>query len=496
MKISFGHSAKSSAQEIILDTARLINPHIMILGDTGTGKTTFIKRVVYDAVRLDDVVPRVHNFDTQGDIRLPGASRIKFSESTDYGFNPLELSVDPDFGGVRKRIQVFLNALNRTSHKLGPKQEAVLRNLLTDLYAMRGFHLDDPDTWHEDLKAREDMDIPEDRVYVESQYEDRFAVREAGAADWDKQRRAFWFYRDAYVGKATRWPEKRFGKTYPTLQDLVNFSELKLQQIFFGMQQVPMRKLEEFYIASRALHSKKMALMRQAGATDSDLIEKLEKTISKTKEKAIEAFEEHANHTISGHELNNYIKYDSVDVLKSVVDRLKNINAIGIFRSTTPRFDTRNPIWEYEISALGDDEQRLFVEFRLEQLFARALQRGVQKVIRDVFVLDEAHLFISDDKDHIINRVIKMGRKFGVSLVIASQGPHHFSDDLISGVGTKVILGLDKLHFAAAEKKMGIPLNALNFVQARKKIVSLFKFAGEQTQVIWINLDNRPELLN
>ncbi|MFP3449184.1 hypothetical protein SB765_30100, partial [Pseudomonas sp. SIMBA_067] len=58
---------------------------------------------------------RIHVFDAHGDVEIPGESAVRFHESADFGFNPLELNPDPEFGGVRKRIQSLIAAINRTS---------------------------------------------------------------------------------------------------------------------------------------------------------------------------------------------------------------------------------------------------------------------------------------------------------------------------------------------------------------------------------------------
>lgn len=47
--------------------------------------------------------------------------------------------------------------------------------------------------------------------------------------------------------------------------------------------------------------------------------------------------------------------------------------------------------------------------------------------------------------DNIINIISKEARKFGLGLICASQSPTHFSEDFISNVGTKIILGLDQM---------------------------------------------------
>lgn len=45
---------------------------------------------------------QVDIFDYHGDIEIPGAETVLFSEATRYGFNPLVLNTDPHYGGVRR----------------------------------------------------------------------------------------------------------------------------------------------------------------------------------------------------------------------------------------------------------------------------------------------------------------------------------------------------------------------------------------------------------
>src|SRR3546814_17376735 len=81
------------------------------------------------------------------------------------------------------------------------------------------------------------------------------------------------------------------------------------------------------------------------------------------------------------------MKYDSTDVLKSVVDRLENLNAIGVFKVTPPPFDPYADVWRYKIQALSTEERKLFVLFRLEEIFDAAIQRGEQDQVVEVVVL-------------------------------------------------------------------------------------------------------------
>lgn len=128
----------------------------------------------------------------------------------------------------------------------------------------------------------------------------------------------------------------------------------------------------------------------------------------------------------TGKELEDFVKYESKEVLKSIVERFDNLKASGIFKNQSPPFDPNKPVWRYDITALREDEKRMFVEFRLQELFSAVLEKGPVRrqeegLLRDIMIIDEAHLFFRDDPNNILNTIAKEGRKFGLGLVCASH---------------------------------------------------------------------------
>ena len=439
MKIVLGYDAGMVKQDrkvpIVWDSERLINGHVLLVGKSGTGKTFTLKRMVSQLQRQSRGTFRVHVMDVHGDIDLDGASTVKFSESTQYGFNPLMINPDPDFGGVRKRIQYFMAAVNRTSRKLGTKQESVLRNILQDLYSANGFIDGKSETWKLD------------------------------------------------DGVSRKYPKK-----HPTLEDAYKFAQFKLKSMFLGTSSKAVVSLETLNKKTAQLYSKQKNAMKAANLS-ADEKEKADADLKKIGEECVSLYYDYVQSIQTGMELNDLIKYDSKEVMKSVVERLENLNAIGIFKPVPPPFDTDAPVWRYDIKALSPDEKKLFVAFMLENIYMKAVQRGVQSDVVEVIIIDEAHNFLNDEPDNIINIIAKEARKFGVGLFCASQSPTHFSDDFISNVSTKIILGIDQMFWDGSVRKLKIEQPSLEWIVPHQQMVVQMNNKGEtRNKFMWVLL--------
>lgn len=418
MKIKFGKDAvaqrKGIDQPVIWDSETMINGHMLIVGKSGTGKTHTLRSCI-SQLHAQGIKARVHLIDVHGDIEINGACSVKFSESTGYGMNPLEVSPDPDFGGVRKRIASVIRAINRTSVKLGTRQEACLRALLQDLYNANGFYENDASSW-------------------------------------------------ICEGQMVRGHPKRC----PTLDDLVKFANFKLKSLYLGTNTQAVGALEAVNKRMSQLYQKHRALKSTHETFER---EKMQADVVELGKTAVDMFAKHIETLQSGHEFTDMLRYDSRDVLKSVCERLESMQAIGIFKSTNAPFDTKVPVWRYDIRALLADEKKLFVAFLLERIFGRMLMRGPSAHVKDIIVLDEAHLYLDDDPENIINVIAKEARKFGCALWCASQAPTHFSDDFIANVGAKIVLGLDEMFWDASVRKMRIDRRALEWIQPHSTLV-------------------------
>lgn len=414
-------------ENVVWDPEKTINPHLLILGTSGAGKTYTLRKVIRSLINTakekGEKPPRIHVFDVHGDMGMEGIeSSLIFSDQTDYGLNPLVVDPDPHYGGVRKRVENLIRAINRSSHKLGHRQESLFRALLFHLYERKGFIADDPDTWYEG-------------------------------------------------GQTPRGKEK----TFPNLHELCTY----IRMIKTQMGQYS---------------DEEGAILLERINQQIDHVARRGKTLSEDglSEKALERFEEeidrlHINfrQRIQGlrdgehpRELEKVLAMGAERrTLDSLDDTLSNYLASGIFKTRTPPFDDQKPVWRYQIKPLESqpDIQRLFVQFRLEELFRQSMAKGQDAQVKDVYVVDEAHLFMNDDSDNMINRTAKEGRKFGVAMLAASQSPKHFSEDFLSLVSAKVVLKIDESFWQYMNNKMRIPTQALRFIGFGRRMVTQIK---------------------
>jgi len=435
MKISLGKDVFSVRDgrpfERIIDLQKVINPHMFIVGGSGTGKT-------YNLIRLANVLSelgvKVHIFDVHGDIIPQNASTVKFSETSPYGINPFEVSSDPDYGGVRKVIRNFINSVNRTSRKLGPNQEAVLEKVLYELFNANGFYQDDPKTWTLDYDPR----------------------------TWNK-----------------------YPKKYPNLSDLRKFLSSKLNYIFYGANNKCMRELEQ-------LKKEKMKLLRylKKAAKEKVDTQEVEEKIKIIKANMIEHFTEAVNSMDTGYEMENLIAYDSPDTVKSLLNRITTIENSGIFKSKEPDFNPNSKILRYNIAPLGRDEQKMFVDIMSRKIFEKARERGVVGIPQEFIIIDEAAIFLQDaEPDYILNIIAREARKFGLGLILATQSMNHIPEDIIDSTATKIILGVDEQKMDTVSKKLQIDKKVLSYIKPKETALVQSKHSDSKNPYRMVYID-------
>lgn len=476
--------------EVNYDTEKLINGHMLIVGASGVGKSHTFRRFIRSAVKSDPRV-RFHVFDVHGDLDIPGASVVTFSETAPYGLNPLIINPDPDFGGVRKASQAFLRTINQASaSSLGVKQESVLRNLIQDVYKEFGFHADIPSSWSvNEVEAKLAGSGRDNRLYLEVPISEKDKAKALGAR-WEPALKLWWVNPENYLGDMKAYPLAYKKRHYPSVADLCAYAQRLHREKFLGSDQEAIGALVSLNKAAQSLQRKQMDSLRLKNQNIFD--DEAQAELEESKEKAIDSYSRFVNAIKTGDELEAILKYDSVDVLKSVQDRLDNLKSTGIFKDVPPPFDDNVCVWRYKLNALSQEEKKMLVLFFLQEIFNKAVQRGERSDVVEVIVLDELSTYTSsqDEKgDGIIGVIAREARKFGLAIWAANQSPANVPESLISSVGTKIILGIDEMYWESAVRKLRADTKLLEFIQPTVSIGAQLKEKGSlKNKWNWIKL--------
>ena len=403
---------KQNESPVLYEPERLINAHMLLCGMSGTGKSWQSMRFL-DAAASAGV--EVDVFDVHEELDgLPGARACKYSQATGYGFNPLVLDTDKHSGGVNRQVDFFVGLIKELTPQFGAKQEAALRNILTDTYAAGWIKQSDPSSWNKK----------------------RITETERNA-----------------IINAKQWSDLR--QYYPTIDDLVSYAARKIIALTIGGD----NKCATAFDNLSRLKGKLSGLQgRYAKASNEEEIKKLEAQIELAKEKCIEGYGEFVNAMKTGREIDDILKYDSVDVLTSVMQRIQLLNSTGIFRANEPPFGEAR-VRVHQIKSLSTDQQVLFVKLRLREIFEKRKQQGATASgteLRHIVFLDEAHKYFSKEPDDIINVIAKEARKFGIGLWCASQQPTEFPESFLTNVGATVLLGIHSSFWKKASSILRI----------------------------------------
>ncbi|MEN9224955.1 MAG: DUF87 domain-containing protein [Thermostichus sp. DRC_bins_24] len=122
----------------------LPNPHVVVIGASGSGKTQTLKALAYELSQTSH--KQILIIDFHGDQSLPGETVYPLHMASPHGINPLTVNPDPEGGGPHlQAIQIAM--LLRKALALGPIQEGLLLDILKQLYLNHGILQSQPDSW-------------------------------------------------------------------------------------------------------------------------------------------------------------------------------------------------------------------------------------------------------------------------------------------------------------------------------------------------------------
>lgn len=452
MKLRIGdyiQSRPNGAQPLacMWDEERLPNGHMAIAGKSGSGKSFTLKKMIraagYQRVRL-------HVFDVHGDLSTGDQAiefRALFSAKTEAGFNPLELNTHEHSGGIRTTINNFLDLLGVVDRSLQVRQKNILRSLLEELYANRGVVEGRPETW----------------------IKERLSSTK----------------REQLISSGRRQELRNY---YPILEDLIEFGQSKYNSVFgVGDANDPdarrsaacIKALKDTY---KKITRLKANMSKQKSGDFTFDLSVLQKEEEKLKAEAKEFFGSFVDLISTGAEMEDMVNYDHKDAFASILIRLKDLKGSQIFSGNVPRFDPSKAIWNYNLKHLPTSEKKLLIYYAMAKIFDMRQDLGEQDSIREIIVIDEAHKFITQDGENIFNIIAKEARKFGLALWCSSQNPEHFSEDFLTAVATKVLLGVDKTMWPRISKSWDISRDDLAKIVMKQNCAVYMDYVGQKAQ--------------
>ena len=464
--------------QLVWDSHQVLNGHMILVGGSGSGKTHQLRRLVSC---LGEAGVRVHVIDVHGDV-LPACPThsIRFSESTEFGLNPLEVSDDPDFGGPRKKANAFISLMLRQS-SLGEKQKSALFRLLTDLYRRFGFEMGDPRSWSLDhdprpprtrqVRADDGCEPLANLDWFSLSDDEKHDLKRDFGLKWNAAARV-WQMPASHPRVTEALAQWGAGnrKRHPVLADLRKEVWNRLVALKLTGGSSAARKLEDVMRLQKKLRGLKV---RNLKGDDVDA------QLARAKDDLLAAMDEAIDRLDSGGELEEMIAWDSADAIKGLFDRICSLERSGIFKGAAPRFDEAQPVWRYDISPLSREEAQFFVDCLCAQIFAAAKQRGEAEGPDTAIIIDEAAAFLDRDDDHILNIVAREARKFGVMLVLATQELGSFGPAVVASAATKVILGVDEMYHKPTEAKLALEPGKLKFIRPQETALIQIKNRGK-----------------
>lgn len=420
----WGITKKEQDIPLFYNPDQLINPHILICGMSGTGKSTQSIRLLNTAAKSGI---EVDVFDVHDELdKISGGQPVMYSQATGYGYNPLVLNTDLHVGGVNRQIDFFVDLIKDVTPGFGVRQEGVLRNLLQDTYQAAWIKQGDPKSWHK----KEITEDERERLVSERKYSE-------------------------------------LKNYYPTIEDLRSYAKRKIISLTVGGDNKCVTAFDQLTRLKGKLSNLQGKYAKQ---TDELEIQKTESQIQKLKVELVDMYSNFLETMQTGREIDDILKYDSVDTLTSVMNRIDLLNSTGVLRACAPPF-YESKVRVHQIKSFKDDQQVLFVKMRLREIFERRKREGATengKEVRHVIFLDEAHKYFSNKEDDIINIIAKEARKFGIALWCAAQSPTVFPESFLSNCGTMMILGLHSMYWKRSASMLGIDEETLKRIRFKE----------------------------
>jgi len=427
------------------DSKDSVNPHMLICGGSGSGKTTFLLKI---AKYLTDIKKHIFIFDLKGDMVIKDengsviGNYIEFTAwNSKYGINPFEF----DTGVSEEELnQIIDNGLEPSSEQLfkmqnsGPKvqiqriieiikknfmpnmgtnQKDVLYDLLMDTYQIKNFKYNDIKTWKNELPSLEDTLLLIEKI---------------------KQ----------------KFNQNEISEINSALEEFSSKIDSKIKTLHLHEDDQEIKK---------SIHND----------LDNFIVSQLEKY--KTDENATLSASDWLNE--KNIDAKKYMKKDVIRTIEKLSSYINALVSSEIFNSKTP--PVKPGLNVVNISGLDVEIQRFIVDVWLGKVFKACKIRGTYSERKnrprgakvDTYVIiDESKLIAGTSRDKndpysYLNRIATEARGFGFGIIVAAQSAEHFPPEFLKNFDSQIILNTGIADFDAVRRSFGVSKELLEFTQ-------------------------------
>ncbi|HEX8565193.1 MAG TPA: hypothetical protein VF648_05950 [Pyrinomonadaceae bacterium] len=158
-----------------------------------------------------------------------------------------------------------------------------------------------------------------------------------------------------------------------------------------------------------------------------------------------------------------------------IIARLEELNDYGFFSNTTEIssiLEMNEPVIVRLHATQNDVLQNAMASFALLNIYQNMLLRGSQPSLTHAVIFDEAH---RAGKLKLLPTMAKESRKFGISMIVASQEAKDFNDSLYAAVANYLVLRVTEIDAKILAKNV-VQSNESNAIAGRLK--SLDKYTA------------------
>jgi len=238
---------------------------------------------------------------------------------------------------------------------------------------------------------------------------------------------------------------------YPDLNDLARFLMHKYKKILIGAGSD--KDVDSLYKKKKHLEK-----LEKAAAREEDVGNEIEETITTL----VSQYEAYLRKGLLNDR--DFLIYTNAKSLLGIKNRIEHYGKVGVF--VKDEISLKNA--RLNIKYLEDEQKKIVVYYVLKRLLDRFSKAAVTKKIRHYIVIDECAFFLEISKiKQQIKKIVQEGRKFGLGVIMATQNPLNFDEDILLNSASKMIFSVEPVIYKNMVRSFGVDAKVLSSMRPR-----------------------------